>query len=475
MTGRSWRACAAALLVVGLVAAGCSGGDDDSGGSNGGGGSGGDLPDCPLAALDKATQPVQITFWHAMTRANETALEQLTDSYNASQKKVHVKLVNNSSYDDQQDKYRAGLRTGDLPDVVQHQDIYLQQLVDTKTILPAQSCIEAASSGKAPFEKDDFVPRALSYYTVDGALQGLPFNMSNPVLSYDKAAFRKAGLDPDKPPTTLDEIRTDAQKIKQSGADRTGMAIKMDSWQFEQLLAQQGKTFVDNGNGRDKRATAAAFDDDAGRAVFQWMSGMVADGLATSNPATGPSEFDNLIGIGNHAHAMTMDTSAALGTILQVLQGGQYQDIDLGVAAMPNRTGDGGITVGGAALYISATDPAKQAAAWDYMTWMTSPESQSKWAAATGYVPVRKSSVDLPEVKKRWAEVPGFKVAYDQLLDGKEDTATAGAVIGDFEAVRDAVQDAESSMFVDKAKPDAALKGAAGKATKAMQSYNDRL
>jgi sn-glycerol 3-phosphate transport system substrate-binding protein len=466
--GRSWRTRAAALLVVGLVSAGavgCGGGDDDDDA-----GGGGDLPDCPVKALDDATQPVQITFWHTMQRANETALKELTDAYNASQQKVKVKLVNNSDYDDQQDKYRAGLTTGDLPDLSLQQDIYLQQMIDTQTALPVQSCIDATDD----FDADDFVGTSLAYYSVEDVEWGLPFNLSNPVLYYDKAAFRQAGLDPEKPPATFDELRTAAEKIKASGYN-TGMSLKTDSWQFEQLVANQGAEMVDNGNGRKSRAEAATFDNEAGQQVFELFGGLVADGLATTTPRLGPSQFDNLIGIGTKHHGMTFDTTAALGTILDIFASGQYADVDLGVGPMPGRTDTGGAVVGGAALYISAKDPAKQAAAWDYMQYLTSPESQSKWAAATGYIPVRASATELPEVKARWAEVPGFKVAYDQLVSSADNTATQGAVIGDFEGVRDVIEDAENRMYLDKGDPDAALKQAAEKATTVIEDYNDRL
>ena len=476
----------AAVVALGLVVTGCGGGDD-SGGSGGGGGGGGgsDLADCPVDALDDATAPVEIVFWHTMARANETALQELTDAYNSSQQKVKVSLVNNTTYDDQQDKYRAGLTTGDLPDLSLMQDIYLQQMIDTQTVLPAQSCINAttaavgaASDEESFFPADDFTARTLDFYQVDGVQWGLPFNVSNPVLYYDRAAFQAAGLDPDAPPATFDDVRAAAQAVKDAGFP-TGMSLKVDSWHFEQMLALQDGELVDNGNGRDDRATAATFDSDAGRAVFEFLGGMVADGLATPSPRSGPSQFDNLLGIGSHNHAMTIDSSAALGTITELLSGGQYADVQLGVAPLPGGTGhgdvEGGVVVGGAALFVSATDAAKQAAAWDFMQFLTSPESQSKWAAATGYIPVRTSATELPEITRRWQEVPGFKVAYDQLVDGADTTATSGAVIGDYEGVRAAVEDAEDKMFLDDGSPDTAVADAATAATAVMEAYNNRL
>jgi len=96
----------AAIGVVSvLVVAGCGGGgSDDSGGGSGGGSS---LPTCPLDALQKATKPVNITFWHAMTRANEDMLTTLTNRFNASQSDVKVKLVNQIGYKENLEKYRA--------------------------------------------------------------------------------------------------------------------------------------------------------------------------------------------------------------------------------------------------------------------------------------------------------------------------------------------------------------------------------
>ena len=460
----------ASLLALGLLATACGGGDDEGGNGGGGGGNGsGDLPECPLDALGSATEPVEVVFWHTMARANDSALIELTDAYNGSQDKVKVTLVNNTAYDDQQDKYRAGLTTGDLPDLSLQQDIFLQQMVDTQTVLPAQSCIDAAD-----FPAADFVPRTLEYYAIGDVQYGLPFNVSNPVLYYDKAAFTAAGLDPEAPPTSFEDLRDAAEAVKASGYT-TGMSFKVDSWHFEQLLALRDQELVDNGNGRDDRASAAELDSDAGREVFEFLGAMVADGLATASPRSGPNQFDNVLGIGNKHHAMTFESSAALGTIAEVLGSGQYAGVDLDVAPLPGGNAGGGVAVGGAALYISASDPAKQAAAWDYMTFLTSPETQSKWAAATGYIPVRTSATELPEITRRWEEVPGFKVPYDQLVDGADTPATNGAAIGNYESVRAAVEEAQDTMFLDGVAPADALTGAAAEATSAIEAYNNRL
>ena len=135
---------------------------------------------------------------------------------------------------------------------------------------------------------------------------------------------------------------------------------------------------------------------------------------------------------------------------------------------MPGPPGKGGVLVGGGALYIvKRSAPEKQAAAWKYLKFLDDPQTQADFAAGTGYVPIRKSSVDLPAIKDQWAKVPGYKVAYDQLISGANDIATEGPVIGAYQGVRDAVLAGEQEMFTQGKAPAAALKSAASQADSA--------
>jgi sn-glycerol 3-phosphate transport system substrate-binding protein len=318
----------------------------ESGGATTGRQSGG--AKCPVNALDKADTPVDITFWHATNAANTEALERLTADFNQSRPDVNVTLINQTTYEDSLTKYVAGLSTGDLPDLVMIEDTGLQQMIDTESVLPAQACVKADK-----YDLSDHIERVLDYYTVDGTLWPMPFNVSNPVFLYNTMAFEKAGLDPDDPPSTLEEVKEAAQQLKDSGAtNQAGFSLKLDPWYLEQWLAKAGRPYVNNANGRKGRATAAVFDVKAGVEIFSWMQDMVDSGLAVTNEAEGASAFDNLLAIGADNAGMSIDTSASLGTITQVLGSGQYPNVSLGVAPMPGPTGKGGVLVGGAALYM---------------------------------------------------------------------------------------------------------------------------
>src|SRR5215207_7222356 len=121
---------------------------------------------CPLNALKNAkSKPVEITYWHSMNRANEETLQRLTDRLNSSQNDVRVSLVNQTSYEDTLNKFRAGLATGDLPHLVQIEDTGLQQMIDTQAVLPAQACVDADK-----YDLSDHVKRVVDYYSVKGKL-----------------------------------------------------------------------------------------------------------------------------------------------------------------------------------------------------------------------------------------------------------------------------------------------------------------
>lgn len=448
---------AAALLVVAC-------------GSGGGNNNDTTKTKCPVDELQKATSPIEITFWHAMNRANEETLVRLVNEYQVQQPKVKVKLINQTGYRESFEKFKAGLSSGDLPDIVQIEETATQQMIDTQATIPVQDCIDAEK-----YDTSDYLTRVLDYYTVDNALVSMPFNVSNPVLYYDKNAFTAAGLDPEKPPKTLAEVTEYSKKIKASGYE-FGYGLKLDPWWIEQESAKGGELFVNNSNGRSERATAAAFDNHVSLKAFTWMDEMVASGLAVANSASGPSAFDNLLAIRSKKLAMTVDTSAALGTISQLMASGEAGGVKLGVAPMPGPSGKGGVLVGGASLYIAAKSSGpKRAAAWDLTKFLTSSMTQAEWAAGTGYIPIRKSSANSKVMTELWKAEPGYKVAYDQLLGGVDNAATAGPVIGAYQAVRDVVLAAQQRMLTQGVSPQKALRDAQKLATKAMVDYNSRV
>jgi sn-glycerol 3-phosphate transport system substrate-binding protein len=427
---------------------------------------------CPLNALKSAKgKPVEIIVWHSMTRANADTLQKLVDQFNASQSNAKVNLVNQIDYVQTFNKYKSGLGTGDLPDIVQLQESDQQQMIDTQTVLPASVCAKADK-----YSFSDFLPRVISYFTVQGTQYAMPFNSSGPVLYYNKKAFSAAGLDPESPPKTLADVRAAAEKLKANGVEAP-LGLKTEPGYFEHWRALANKLYVNNNNGRKARATKTVYDDATGVKIYSWLSGMVKDGLATTNPDLGTGAFDNLLGIQSGSHAMAFETSAALGTISAVLGTGTVTNVELGVAPFPSLGAKkGGVAVSGGEMFmVNKSSPAKQAAAWEFLKFLDSTDSLTTWAIGTGYLPIRKSSADSAAMQQYWQQNPAYKVAYDQLANGPNTVATAGSVIGNYTGVRDAMRDGENDMFLNGTDPKSALAKAAKDATAAMDDYNSKL
>ncbi|HEY5172408.1 MAG TPA: extracellular solute-binding protein, partial [Acidimicrobiia bacterium] len=226
-------------LAGALTVAACAGGTSTTKrtqtGARGAGGV--DPAQCGLDAFAKATKPIEVKFWHEMSRANADWLVKETASFNTSQHDVHVTLVQFANYQDLLTKYLSGLSTKALPDLFHPEDTTVQRMIDSQSVMPVQACVDADHYSLAKL-----LPRATAYFSFKNVLYGMPWSLSNPVLWYNKTAFVKAGLDPNKPPQTLDQVKQYSQKIVASGAAKHGIALRVEPYIFEFLNAKSGGT-----------------------------------------------------------------------------------------------------------------------------------------------------------------------------------------------------------------------------------------
>ena len=426
-------------------------------------------PTSELAALCPTTvptEPVTLDLWHAMPVELGEALTALTDRYNASQDLVTVNLVFQGSYDDTLDKYLTALRGGSRPALIQLEETATQLAIDANSFVPMQACVDSAD-----YSFEDYIERTVTAFTVDNTLWPMPFNISNPILYANAGMLAAAGVT--ELPTTLEELRAAAQKVVDTGTAPTGVTLISSAWNIEQMFGLADLPFADGGNGRVERASELLIDNELGLEIFTWMSEMVKDGLATFVGSGANNE--HLIALAVGQAALTVSTTAALRS---VKIGAATFGVDVAVGPMPSagpRTG--GALVGGGALWLDAsTSDAQRAGAWDFVSWLTAPEQMADWHASTGYIPIRKSAIDLPEVAELWAAEPEFKVAYDQLVEGRETNATSGPVVGNHAQVRiRALEPAIEKLLIQGLDPATALAEATAEANRIIADYTRRL
>ena len=453
-----WTIVGACVLALALGA--CGGGGDEGGGGAG----------------DETTTagPVTIDLWHLETVANQTTLQGLIDRFNSSQDEVRVRPVFQGNATEVVLKVLTSLRSGDVPALVELVEADAQVMVDSGGITPVQEFIDAEE-----YDLSDYDEKAVGYYTVGDKLQALPLAISVPMLFYNKVAFREVGLDPEKPPTTLDDVRAYSEKLlKVDGAGnvvRSGIAIEISPWWVEIVLGEHGDLFVNNENGRDGRATEAVFNGDAGQTLFRWWDEMIDRGLAF-NVGRNPSGADALMAVASGRAAMAPSSSQALRSVMDVLERG-IEGVELGVGPFPFVAGgDGKPGMGSRGLWImNRKSEAEQRAAWTFSKWLAEPEQQAELFAGSGYLPVRVSAYDLEASQQVLAKYPQYQTPIDEFVGAPATPAKLGALLGPFNQVREIVAQSLEEMLLGGKDPVEALDDAAARVTDEIQEYNRRV
>ena len=269
------------------------------------------------------TGPVEITFWHGLANELEASLIALTDAYNASQDRVRVDLQNQTSYDSVIDKYIQSSQDS-RPTVVQFPEYTLQSFAESDTLIPIEACLEASG-----YDIVDVPAADASTPTRSRASSGRCRSTSATRSSTTTATCSRPPVSiPTVSPITLDELRATSQTIVDSGAASYGWVVDTgpDSgggWFLEQWFGRAGELYADNGNGRHRPATEVLYDGPTGVELLTFVQSMINDGLAV-NVGGNPGGQDGFLKMIDPAApgAMTIGTSAALGSVIAALGGG---------------------------------------------------------------------------------------------------------------------------------------------------------
>jgi sn-glycerol 3-phosphate transport system substrate-binding protein len=474
----------AVLLTLLAVVAACgvrdeSGGDDDPAPSGEGDGDAVALPECPVDALDDATGPVEVELWHALGAESENTLNALAKEFNESQDEVQVEIRNQGvAYEEVFQKFVAAIPSRQLPAVVYLEDTTLRQLVDSGVILPAEACEKA----------DDFstgqLPAVRSYYTSEGVYWPAYTNVSEPVLYFNVNHFKRASLDPDDPPETLDELKEAAIALKGAGV-KAPLSLILNAWFVESWINGAGATVVNEDNGREGLADESTFDNEVTRELYTWIEEMADEGLLEGHSAT-PGQVNQYLAVAQQNSSMLIETSTAATTIKAVLGGNADEvGVDAGGAdlskivpadaAFPGVEEPAQVRVSGGSFFLTNTvPPEQQAAAWEFMKFMWKTDSQVAWHLVGSYLPTTQAAAAHPDVVAYWEDdLAGrlLKVAYDQLL--QVDPERPGPQIGPYTDYSDAIKNSLDRLVLQGDSVDAVVERADAEIQEALDRYNE--
>jgi sn-glycerol 3-phosphate transport system substrate-binding protein len=461
-----------ALLALALVAASC-GGDDENGGQGGGSEDVAATFECPVGAHTDGDGPVEVTVWHAYNAVTQETLEGIASDYNASQDDVEVSVEAQGTYEELLTKYETAIGdSATLPDAVFAEDTNLQFLIDSGTIIPAESCIDADEGASEFF--DDVVPSVTTAYTVQDALWPAGFGVSMPIMYVNDDHLRQAGVDTEEYPGTLDELRAAAEQIQE--ADLAGLeapvVMTLNGWFLENWLTGAGQPIVDNSNGRAGLATGSEADNDSTREVFEWLRAMSEDGLLKTFPTT--AGFDQYFALARQTSSILIDGSRAITSIVSVIDSTRsevagvdtaelddtdLQGLDVNVAPIAGleSAGQGGVA-GSAGFLVAGSDDASVAGAWDFFRFFNSIDNQVRWTLEGSYLPVTNSAQEDPRLVEEFSTTRSGRwlaTAYDQLQT--LDADFPGPAMGPYKEFRTGVQSAMEEVAEGRADPATAV------------------
>jgi len=350
-----------------------------------------------LAAIEAPAAPVKIVYWRALTGAAGDAQDELVKRFNASQSAVIAEAQFQGAYAEVVQKLLAALAAGAVPDVVLLDSPFVVLFAKEGVLVPLDKFAADAKSG---LDLKGFIPGLLQDGYYKGKLYALPFMRSTPLLYFNRDMFAEVGL-PDRVPGTWTEFREACRKL--SKPDRFGVSFTLGTTTAHWYL--QGAIYSFGGEVSDEDFNIKLESPESIAAAQLWQDLIFKDKTAIAgNPAAGDAQSDLLNGRAGMAFGST-------GSMANIMSRAKFR---VGAGFMPAQVKHM-VPVGGSVLAITSTDKARQAAAWEFLKYMTSPASNAYAVAATGYMPTSQAAMQHPDLVAYFNKFPERKVAVEQL------------------------------------------------------------
>jgi sn-glycerol 3-phosphate transport system substrate-binding protein len=388
-----------------------------------------------LALSGPARAQVEIQWWHSMTGGLNDWVLDLANGFNASQKDYKVVPTYKGTYDETMPAAVAAFRAGTAPHILQVFE------VGTATMMAAKGAVvpvgKVLADAGYKFDPKAYIPAVVGYYTApSGQMLSFPLNSSTTIFNYNKDLFRKAGLDPNKPPTTWPEVALAAAKLKASGVS-CPFTTSWQGWtQLESFSTWHNTLFATQNNGFGGTSARLAFNSPLHVRHIENLANMAKQGLFVYR------------GRGNAADAPFYSGECAMATASSSTYASIKKNakFDFGIAPLPYYPDVPGApqntVIGGASLWVMGgkkADEYKGVAA--FFNYLTNAETQAKSHQRTGYLPITLASFEMTEKAGFYKQNPGTDVAVNQMIRKTTDKSR-GIRLGNFVQIR-AIEDEE--------------------------------
>ena len=369
---------------------------------------------------------------------------------------IDVTAIYAGNYNDARVKALAALKSGKPAQLSVMFSIDVHELMDLNAIVPFD---EVVSSDQDRQWLNSFYPALMENGKVAGKTWGVPFQRSTIVMYYNKDMFRAAGLDPEQPPESWDELVSIGKKLtKKSGSGKVeqwGAMIPSTGypyWMFGALTKQNGQVLMNQAGNQTYFNDPAVVD-----ALKYWQS------LGNDHQIMpkGTIEWGTLRQ--NFLDQKTAIMWHSTGNLTAVKKNAAF---DFGVAKLPAQKELGSPTGGGNFYLFKKSSPEERKAALKLVKFMTSPEQAANWSIATGYMGVSQDAYNTSELSAYVQQFPPAAVARDQLQHATAELSTHQAG-----RVRKLLDDAIQATLSGQKSAEDALNSAQKQADRILKRY----
>jgi sn-glycerol 3-phosphate transport system substrate-binding protein len=416
-----------------------------------------------ILSTSTAFAVTEISWWHAMTGANNEVVETLSKEFNESQSEYKVTPVFKGTYPETLNAGIAAFRAGQAPHIIQVFD------VGTGVMMAAEGAVkpvaDVISMGGSQFDKSQYLPGIVAYYSKpDGTMLSFPYNSSSPILYYNKDIFQKAGLDAENPPKTWPEVFEAAKKIKSSGAAQCGLTSTWLTWiGLENFAAWNNLQYATHENGLGATDVELTVNTEPFVRHFQNIADLAKDDTFRYGGRT--SEAKQLFLSGECA--IMTESSGGLGDVIK-------SGMNYGLGQLPyypDLEGAPQNTIpGGASLWVfgNKSDEEYKAVA-AFFNFLSQTEIQQRLHEVSGYLPVTLAAYEATKASGFYDKNPGREIPIKQMM-GKEPTPNSkGVRLVNLPQVRDIQNEEFEKMLAGEQTAQQALDKAVERGNAAIQ------
>lgn len=407
----------------------------------------------------------EIVFWHSFEGFLYDKFAEVVNDFNYQSNAYHITLVYKGNY---QEAFECGVKAfddGKAPHILQVYEVATQTMtLKPEIFVPVDDLMRRYFK---KFDSDVYIDTVREFYsTRDNKMFSLPWNASTGILFYNKDAFKAAGLDPNIPPKTWEEIERAGLLLTQAGYKGFVTAWPA-AYHLEHLCSWHNLAFASCENGFGGPGARLIFNDYYQirhlKKLVEWQkSGIFSyEGRFTNQPEQCFTEGRCAILLqgANRLPMLKKSSKHAIGVGFMPY----WSDIP----GSPYR-----LNIGGSSFWaLSGFNEEIYRGIAHFFSYLSLAEVQVYWHQETGYLPITEAAYYLSKKKGFYEKNPAAEIAVLEVMNQKTTPYTKGIRLGNYPIVRDIIIDCLEKAFKGEITPKEALDKAVEDGNKVLATF----